>query len=123
MANESGRVDEGKTIKARTIISGFGDHRYIDFTPLEGGKYAPVAYCQTLFNLPTDQTLVAGDSGNDILMFQNQDHGVIVRNHTPEVAEWLKEHGSSLVNKFVSEHKYADAIVDALQRMDKFPTQ
>jgi hydroxymethylpyrimidine pyrophosphatase-like HAD family hydrolase len=117
MRNEGGRVDEGKTIQALTIISGFGDYRYIDFTPLEGGKYSAVLFAQKALGFSADRTLVAGDSGNDVLMFKNGEHGVIVSNHTPEVTQWLDAHSKELTNKYISELKYADAVVEALERL------
>eukprot|EP01056_Protomagalhaensia_sp_Gyna25_P001310 Protomagalhaensia_sp_Gyna_25__1309@NODE_1657_length_1653_cov_10_636307_g1355_i0_p1_GENE_NODE_1657_length_1653_cov_10_636307_g1355_i0NODE_1657_length_1653_cov_10_636307_g1355_i0_p1_ORF_typecomplete_len472_score15_47S6PP/PF05116_13/3e34Hydrolase_3/PF08282_12/2_9e18CBM_25/PF03423_13/4e08HAD/PF12710_7/3_5e02HAD/PF12710_7/0_18_NODE_1657_length_1653_cov_10_636307_g1355_i01691416 len=51
------------------LLSGEGDHRYLDVLPMKGGKRAPVEYLAAKFEIPYAQILVCGDSGNDIDMF------------------------------------------------------
>jgi hydroxymethylpyrimidine pyrophosphatase-like HAD family hydrolase len=72
---------------------------------MEGGKYAPVRYARQKYGFDASQTLVAGDSGNDIPMFKGDENGVIVGNLAPEMLEWYNKLSSAdeiLGNKKVS---------------------
>eukprot|EP01053_Blabericola_migrator_P001290 Blabericola_migrator_1__1289@NODE_1334_length_4775_cov_276_346432_g896_i0_p2_GENE_NODE_1334_length_4775_cov_276_346432_g896_i0NODE_1334_length_4775_cov_276_346432_g896_i0_p2_ORF_typecomplete_len445_score46_31S6PP/PF05116_13/5_7e31Hydrolase_3/PF08282_12/0_00025Hydrolase_3/PF08282_12/9_2e10CBM_25/PF03423_13/4_4e06HAD/PF12710_7/86HAD/PF12710_7/5_4e03HAD/PF12710_7/0_13HAD_2/PF13419_6/2_9e02HAD_2/PF13419_6/0_96_NODE_1334_length_4775_cov_276_346432_g896_i016552989 len=60
---------EKLALKYNLLLSGEGEFRYLDVLPLNGGKRAPVEYICRKFNIPYQQVLVCGDSGNDIDMF------------------------------------------------------
>lgn len=51
-------------------MSGTSDWRYVDCVSNQGGKLEALEYVRQLFNIPQDRCVAAGDSGNDILMFQ-----------------------------------------------------
>lgn len=118
MRNEKDEMREGKAIQAKVIISGSGSHRYLDFTVMEGGKYAAVTYLQKELKFTPECTLVAGDSGNDEDMFYGEEHGVITANHTEGMAKWIEENMPTLRNKYVSTYKVADAVTEALRKLE-----
>ncbi len=49
-------------------------------------------------------------------MFQGHEHGIIVANHSPEVAEWVASHIDAPAAT-VSEYNYADAVRFALKSL------
>mmetsp|Transcript_333 Transcript_333/g.352 ORF Transcript_333/g.352 Transcript_333/m.352 type:complete len:85 (-) Transcript_333:19-273(-) len=59
-----------KIINARAILSRDGEDYMIDIVPLEGGKKLGVLFAQEIFGFRDEETLVAGDSENDIQMFR-----------------------------------------------------
>ena len=77
-----------------------------------------MAYSEKKFGFAPERTIVAGDSGNDIDMFQNTEMGVIVKNHSPEIKEWMNENAERLKNKYISGFKYADAVLEALIKLE-----
>jgi len=115
LRNDQNKAFEGKVIKAKVIVSGAGDYRYIDITPNEGGKKMGLVYAQKHFMFSDEDTLVAGDSGNDIDMFRGDHWGVIVANHQEDLEVWY--HKKPRKNKFISEHMWADAVVGALEML------
>jgi Sucrose-6F-phosphate phosphohydrolase len=61
---------DGALSQVRIIVSGISDWRYIDCVPVKGGKLEALEYVRLLFNIPRSRCVAAGDSGNDILMFE-----------------------------------------------------
>ena len=58
--------------------------------PAAGGKGLALTYVrETLFGVLADECLVAGDSGNDVAMFQGDvERGIMVRIATPSACCW-----------------------------------
>lgn len=54
----------------RIITSGMGSWRYVDCVSIHGGKLEALEYVRTLFSIPRERCVAAGDSGNDILMLE-----------------------------------------------------
>lgn len=52
----------------RIIVSGTGSWRYVDCVAIKGGKLEALDYVRTLYGVPCERCVAAGDSGNDILM-------------------------------------------------------
>lgn len=98
-------------------ISGQGGQRYMDFTPACGGKRAGVDFAKRHFGFADLDTLVAGDSGNDLAMLKGPERVVIPVNRQTDVDEWFykKPRGEY---KYISELFYADALVEALRRIE-----
>lgn len=115
LKNRESREFQGKVLKVRTILSGSGDYRYIDFTPFKGGKSMGVLYAQRIFGFDVNRTIVAGDSGNDITMFKGREHGVITGNAQGELLNWFWE--KKRENKYVSQCYYADAVIEACEKL------
>lgn len=105
-----------KEIRCKIHISGSGSHRYIDFTPRNGAKMAGVTFCKAAYEFSEENTLVAGDSGNDLSMFRGQEWGVVPANCLPEMEEWFRKQDRGN-RKYISGLKYADAIIEAVGRM------
>jgi sucrose-6F-phosphate phosphohydrolase len=115
LKNAENAKRNGLVIHARAIISGCGDYRYVDITPRIGGKRMGVRYAQQYFHFDNDRTIVAGDSGNDIEMFRDSHFGVVVENADGEMTAWLEK--KMRKNKFRSNFKWADAVVDGVERV------
>lgn len=76
-------------LQVQVIVSGIGDWRYVDCVSNQGGKLQALEYVRSLFNIPRSHCVSAGDSGNDILMLQGSNPGIIVGNSQPELLDWL----------------------------------
>jgi sucrose-6F-phosphate phosphohydrolase len=120
LKNKEGIKYFGIELKVRTIVSGCGGWRYIDFTPLEGGKSMGLKFAKNLFRFDSKRTVVAGDSGNDITMFKGDENGVITNNAQDDFLDWY--HNKPRKNKYISTFKYADAVIEAVEKSseDKF---
>jgi len=57
-------------VQVRIILSGTGDWRYMDCVSIKGGKLEALERVRTLFSVPRERCVAAGDSGNDILMLE-----------------------------------------------------
>ena len=75
-------------------------------------------YCRKLFRFDSDETLVAGDSGNDFAMLKGPERGVIPANRQSDMDTWFNKKNRG-PNKYISQLAYADAIVEALGLMDR----
>ena len=114
--SDSANWPSTKEIHCIIHISGSGSHRYIDFTASNGAKMAGVTFCKSRFGFSDEDTIVAGDSGNDLSMFRGQEWSVAPENSLPEMKTWLtkKPRGP---RKYISQLRYADAVVDAVERV------
>ena len=105
----------GRAIHCLLHVSGSGSHRYLDFTAEHGGKKAGLLFSRQVFGFGPEETLVAGDSGNDLGMFEGPERGVIPANRQEEMDRWMRDQDRP--GKYVSQLKYADAVVEALSRL------
>ena len=71
-------------------VSGADGCLFVDIMPAAAGKGLALTYVrQTLFGMLADDCLVAGDSGNDVAMFQGDvERGIMVRIATPSASYW-----------------------------------
>ena len=51
-------------------------------------------------------------------MYYGDEHGVITANHTEGMAKWIEENLASLTNKYVSTYNIADAVTEALRKIE-----
>lgn len=58
----------------------------LDVLPSNGGKSGAVAFIRRYFNMDRQQVVAAGDAGNDLDLLQEAGFGIVVANHTPELA-------------------------------------
>eukprot|EP00922_Rhytidocystis_sp_ex-Travisia-forbesii_P019056 GHVS01028280.1.p1 GENE.GHVS01028280.1~~GHVS01028280.1.p1 ORF type:complete len:433 (-),score=97.74 GHVS01028280.1:82-1380(-) len=76
----------------KLVVSGAGEWRYVDILPQQAGKLPPVEYVMTQLNFTPSQTLVCGDSGNDIDMFSHPEVlGVCVANAHGDLVSFLRQ--------------------------------
>ncbi|MEG4347669.1 sucrose-phosphate phosphatase [Microcoleus sp. A003_D6] len=72
----------------------FSSNRDVDILPKTSNKGNALTYLQKRLQIPSEATLVCGDSGNDISMFEQDVRGVIVANALSELLEWHREFGT-----------------------------
>jgi len=96
-----------KKIKANLILS---HNTYIDILPYRASKGRAIRFLGYKWNIPHENILVAGDSGNDEDMLRGELLGVVVGNHTDELS-YLK--GRRKI--YFSEKKYAAGIIEGLE--------
>ncbi|MEL7303207.1 MAG: HAD-IIB family hydrolase, partial [Pseudomonadota bacterium] len=59
---------------------------FLDILPPRASKGEALRYLADRFGVPADRTLAAGDSGNDLAMLEVAGRGIVVANHTDELA-------------------------------------
>jgi hypothetical protein len=113
------------SIEAQVI---FSSNRDIDILPKSIDKGKALAYLMLNLNITPDATIVCGDSGNDISLFQQPVCGTIVGNAQPELLNWYKKSGRSaksniikqLPHHYLAKAPYADGILEGLQHFHFF---
>lgn len=98
-------------LKAQVIFSSNVD---VDILPVNANKGNAVKYIQQKLGIAANRTLVCGDSGNDISMFQQPVYGVIVNNAQLELIEWYQAHADE--HHYFAKNAYASGIFEALQK-------
>lgn len=91
----------------------FSSNRDVDILPYHGDKGQAVRYLQKKLQVDSQFTLVCGDSGNDITMFQEQTLGVMVGNSQPELLQWHTAHPEA--QHYLARSTYANAIWEAIE--------
>lgn len=94
-------------IKANVIYS---HGRFLDILPFRASKGKAIRYLAYRWNIPYENILVAGDSGNDEEMLKGDLLGVVVANFSRELGE-LK--GSKRI--YFSKYRYAGGIIDGIK--------
>lgn len=79
---EAARAIEACGVEARIIQSGASD---FDVIPARAGKEAATLFLARTLGVPLDRLIIAGDSGNDLAMFQAARHGIVVANARDEL--------------------------------------
>lgn len=87
----------------------YSHQAYLDVLPLRASKGRAIRYLAYKWGLPLNAFLVAGDSGNDLEMLVGDTLGVIVANHSPELAS-LK--GNEQI--YFARAGYADGIAEGM---------
>jgi sucrose-phosphate phosphatase subfamily len=100
-------------LKAQVVFSSNVD---VDVLPINANKGNAVQYIQNKLGIATNRTLVCGDSGNDISMFQLPVYGVIVNNAQLELIEWYQAHADK--HHYFAKNAYASGIFEALQKFE-----
>ncbi len=94
-------------VKANII---FSHGQYLDILPYRASKGKAIRYLSYRWNIPYENILVAGDSGNDSEMLKGDLLGVVVANYSSEL-EQLK--GQRRI--YFSSREYAGGIVDGIK--------
>ena len=90
----------------------FSSNRDLDILPQTSNKGNAITYLQKRLQIPSEATLVCGDSGNDISMFEQDVRGVIVANALSELLEWHRECGTE--NHYLSGSACAWGIMEGM---------
>lgn len=91
----------------------FSSNRDLDILPQNSNKGNAVTYLQKRLQIRSEATLVCGDSGNDISMFEQDVRGVIVGNAMSELLEWYRKCGSQ--NHYLARSKCAGGIMEGMK--------
>jgi sucrose-phosphate synthase len=96
----------GQNLSAHLIYS---RHAYLDVLPMRASKGRAIRYLAYKWGLPLRTFLVAGDSGNDHEMLVGDTLGVVVANHSPELASLR---GNEQI--YFARAAYADGIAEGM---------
>jgi sucrose-phosphate synthase len=88
-------LDEQK-LRTKILLT---ENRYLDLLPFRASKGGAVRYLSYKWNIPLDQFITAGNSGNDIDMLSGKVKGIAVANYSPELEE-LRKNRSIYFAKF-----------------------
>jgi sucrose-6F-phosphate phosphohydrolase len=105
---------DSQKLDVEIIYSGSKD---LDILPKGVDKGKAVSFLSQRWNIESSQTVVCGDSGNDIALFQsNQEKGIIVGNAQNELLEWHYANPSH--NRYLAKSYYAHGIIEGLKYFD-----
>ena len=90
----------------------FSSGKDVDFLPKRSNKGNATRYLQKQLQMSGEKTLVCGDSGNDISLFETDSRGVIVNNAQPELLAWHQEEGEN--RHYLAKSGYAAGILEAI---------
>ena len=109
-------------LKAALIEQGYGIKiiysagQDLDLLPRNGDKGLAVQFLRQRWGITPEKTIVCGDSGNDISMFQGQEKGVIVSNAKPELLEWYETNRDQ--NHHLAQYPCAGGILEGLKHFN-----
>lgn len=88
--------------------------KYIDILPQDTDKGSSLAFVQQRLGFTDEQTVICGDSGNDLAMFQTvPSYGIIVGNAQPEVLQWHKNYPPG--KRYLAQNHFAAGILEGLE--------
>ena len=100
-------------IARRTIHSGASD---FDVIPPNAGKAAAMFRVAACLEVADDRVIVAGDSGNDLVMFEHASRGVVVGNARAELREQVDRERA-----YLADAAQAGGILEALRHWQLIP--
>lgn len=86
---------------------------YLDILPRRASKGKALRYLNYKWNIPLENFLVCGDSGNDEEMLKSRAQSVVVGNYSPELEKLKKDR-----SVYFAQRKYAGAILEAIDKLD-----
>ncbi|MCC0179109.1 sucrose-phosphate phosphatase [Waterburya agarophytonicola K14] len=99
--------------KVKIIYSAGQD---LDLLPRNGDKGLAVKFLRQRWDISAEKTIVCGDSGNDISMFQGEEKGLIVGNAKPELVQWYEECKNN--NLYLAQSACAGGILEGLKHFN-----
>lgn len=87
----------------------YSHEEFLDVLPVRASKGHAIRYLAYKWGLPLRSFLVAGDSGNDSEMLVGDTLGIIVGNHSPELA-----HLRGLEQIYFADNYYASGVLEGL---------
>ena len=106
-------------IHFKIISSGTMDWRYIDIVSGNAGKHAALEHMRSLFGIAVDRCVAAGDSGNDILMLEGPNPGIVVGNAQSALVEWVVRQPQD-GRLIVADSNLADGVLEGLCRLQLY---
>jgi sucrose-6-phosphatase len=105
---ESDLVDRGWQV---TLIYSAGQD--LDIIPQKSDKGLAVKFLRQKLGIAAERTVVCGDSGNDIALFQGEERGIIVGNVKPELYQWYQNNRSDY--RYLAKSHCAAGIFEGLK--------
>lgn len=105
---ESALSERGLSYKL--IYSGGQD---LDILPQNGDKGLAIQFLRQKWGTDAQQTIVCGDSGNDIALFRGEERGIIVSNARPELLQWYEENATDY--RYLAQSAAAGGILEGLK--------
>lgn len=97
-------------LQTKLVYSGGRD---LDVLPSRGDKGLAVQFLRNKLAIDAHQTVVCGDSGNDIALLQGEERGIIVGNAQPELRQWYQNNQTDY--RYFAQTHYANGILEGLQ--------
>ena len=107
-------------VACQLIVSGAGEWRYVDMVSAQGGKLNALEYVRSLFGIPTERCIAAGDSGNDSLMLGGRNPAIVVGNAQDELLEWVMRQSQEDGRLVVSDAEMAHGVLEGLGRLGMY---
>ncbi len=85
----------------------------LDILPKNGGKGLALQYLRDKWKIAANKTVVCGDSGNDITLFQGEERGIIVANAKSELLQWYYQHQTPF--RYLAKQPFAQGILEGLE--------
>jgi sucrose-phosphate synthase len=93
----------------------YSHEAYLDIVPVRASKGGAVRHVSVKWGIPVESMLVVGDAGNDEDMLSGNTLGVVVSNHSPELA---KLRGRERIYFAAGHHAWG--ILEAIEHYDFF---
>jgi sucrose-6-phosphatase len=92
----------------------YSSGRDLDLLPRHANKGSALTFVRQTLGFAPENTIVCGDSGNDIALFAvGEERGIIVGNAQPELLAWHREHPTP--NHYLAKAHCAAGILEGLQ--------
>jgi sucrose-6F-phosphate phosphohydrolase len=92
----------------------YSSGRDLDLLPRHANKGSALTFVRQTLGFEPEQTIVCGDSGNDIALFAaGSERGIIVGNAQPELRSWHRDHPSE--NRYFAKSFCAAGILEGLE--------
>jgi sucrose-6F-phosphate phosphohydrolase len=88
----------------------------LDLLPQNSTKGLAVQFLRRKWDIAASETIVCGDSGNDISMFIGAEKGIIVGNAKPELLQWYEENKNETL--YLAQSSYAAGIIEGLKHFN-----
>jgi len=86
----------------------------LDIVPLTSDKGQAMQFLRQVWKFAAEQTVVCGDSGNDIALFAvGDERGIIVGNARPELLQWYEAHPADY--RYLARESCAGGILEGLK--------
>jgi len=116
----SERTQESLTQLKQTLLEHHLDVKVIysssqdvDLVPTQADKGLAVQFLQRKWEINDSQTVVCGDSGNDIALFSaGNPYGILVGNAQPELRKWYQQYQTNY--RYLANQFYAAGILEGL---------
>ena len=108
-------------LRDRIVTAGFAaqliysSNEDLDILPIRCDKGLALRHLMTALKINNANTIVCGDSGNDIGLFKQDTLGIIVNNAQIELLNWYKDRGGDMI--YYANNDHASGILEGLDRL------